>query len=107
MTLCIHGRGNEPCPDCSAINNRTTQLVEEIRAAHTALEERVTFAEQARDNALSMRDAADARRKLAGESAGRRIKELVKLARHLAAHHPVMCTEVEGLIGEILSKDKT
>ena len=45
------------------------------------LEERVCFAEQARDNAIAMRDEALQASKLRGASAGRRISQLVELVR--------------------------
>ena len=42
----------------AALTARTTQLVEDIRAQVRVLEERVTFAEQSRDNALAMAEAS-------------------------------------------------
>ncbi len=57
------------------------QLADEVAEIIRALQERVTFAEQARDNAIALRVEADERRKLACESAGRRIDALVTLLR--------------------------
>ncbi len=76
----------------------------------TALEERVAHAEVARDNALVMRDEVMALKQRAGESAGRRIEALIKLARHYAHQAETGLvgnarTLVEDDLASILAKD--
>lgn len=61
------------------------------------LEERVSHAEIARDNAITMRDEVMAQKKQAGESAGRRIEALIRLGRHYAKGVEVLVPNVMEL----------
>ncbi len=71
------------------------------------LEERIAFTEVARDNALVMRDEVQTRAKLSGQSAGRRINELVALVRHSASfiEADVVKGTIEQRLVEILGKN--
>lgn len=70
------------------------------------LEERVAFAELARDNACTQRDELQDRSKLARASAGRRVGALVDLIRRLCAQVPED-TKARATVrlAEILDKD--
>lgn len=71
------------------------------------LQERVAFAELARDNAVTLRDEVDRRRKQSGESAGKRIAALTQLVRAYAKlvttnTGNTIGTDVEEKLAEIL-----
>ncbi len=66
------------------------------------LQERIAYAEQARDNAVASREEVDERRKKSGDSAGKRIAALTRLVRKYAKFAPVG-NNSETEIAEILS----
>lgn len=68
-----------------------------------ALEERIAFAEQARDNAIKQRDDALERAKAKAKSAGDRITALIGLVRTCVLDRPRM-EWVEDRLHGILSK---
>ena len=70
------------------------------------LEERVCFVEQARDNAVAMRDECLRKSKERGESAGRRISQLVELVRQATAGMSTDTVKIfEQRLVEILDKE--
>lgn len=82
------------------------EAAEQVKARARELEERVCFAEQARDNALAMRDECLRRSKERGESAGRRISQLVELVRQATAGMSKDTVDIfEQRLVEILDKE--
>ncbi len=76
---------------------------EVARAEHTALEERVAFAEQARDNAVAQRDVVIERSKAKAQTAGRIISQLKALV-HRCCKEPIEVAVVDVIVDEILGE---
>lgn len=77
-----------------------------LRMEKIEREERISFLEQARDNAIAMRDDAHRRRKEASQSAGRRISLLVDLVQKMLMVMPEAWHKTVGeRVAEILSKE--
>jgi len=87
----------------SFVSRYSESPTEDVPDRTTTLQERVAFAEQGRDNAIAMRDASDAHRRRAGESAGRRVNALVHLVRYMDSTPPPYF--VEARLAEIFKKE--